>query len=94
MKKAILHERKLKKSISKLEGIKEVRGRGLLIGIELRSPSAMQLSHILAVNGVLVNAANSTTVRIAPALTVSDREIDTFISIFTKSLQELLGGER
>ena len=34
--------------------------------------------------GVLVNAANPTTIRIAPALIVSDAQINKFISIFKK----------
>jgi acetylornithine aminotransferase len=32
--------------------------------------------------GVLVNAANPTTIRIAPALIVTDTQINKFISIF------------
>jgi acetylornithine aminotransferase len=34
--------------------------------------------------GVLVNAANTTTIRIAPALIVTDAQINKFISIFRK----------
>jgi acetylornithine/N-succinyldiaminopimelate aminotransferase len=90
MKKALHHEKNLKKNVSALAGVSEVRGRGLLIGIELRSPSAIRLSQILAHKGVLVNAANPTTIRIAPALTVTDLQISKFISIFSQSLQELL----
>ena len=38
--------------------------------------------------GVLVNAANATTIRIAPALIVSDTQIAKFISIFKKVISD------
>jgi len=38
--------------------------------------------------GVLVNAANATTIRIAPALIVSDAQITKFISIFKKVIAD------
>jgi acetylornithine aminotransferase len=38
--------------------------------------------------GVLVNAANTTTIRIAPALIVTDAQINRFISIFRKVIAD------
>jgi len=38
--------------------------------------------------GVLVNAANETTIRIAPALIVTDAQINRFISIFRKVISD------
>jgi len=67
-----------------IPGVKEVRGAGLLIGIELESLKASDVSDAMRDAGVLVNAANSTTIRIAPALIVSDAQITKFISIFRK----------
>ena len=67
-----------------IPGVKEVRGAGLLIGIELESLKASDVSDAMREAGVLVNAANSTTIRIAPALIVTDSQITKFISIFRK----------
>ena len=67
-----------------IPGVKEVRGAGLLIGIELESLKASDVSEAMREAGVLVNAANSTTIRIAPALIVTDAQITKFISIFRK----------
>ena len=67
-----------------IPGVKEVRGAGLLIGIELESLKAADVSDAMREAGVLVNAANSTTIRIAPALIVTDAQITKFISIFRK----------
>jgi acetylornithine aminotransferase len=67
-----------------IPGVKEVRGAGLLIGIELESLKASDVSDAMREAGVLVNAANSTTIRIAPALIVTDAQITKFISIFRR----------
>ena len=65
-----------------IPGVKEVRGAGLLIGIELETLKASDIATAMRDAGVLVNAANPTTIRIAPALIVTDTQINKFISIF------------
>jgi acetylornithine aminotransferase len=67
-------------------GIREVRGAGLLIGIELEIANANEVTRKLAEAGVLVNAANASTVRIAPALIVSDLQIRKFVNTFREVL--------
>lgn len=69
-------------------GVKEVRGAGLLLGIELESLKASDIANALRDAGVLVNAANATTIRIAPALIVTDAQINKFISIFKKVMED------
>jgi acetylornithine aminotransferase len=71
-----------------IPGVKEVRGAGLLLGIELESLKASDVSDAMRNSGVLVNAANATTIRIAPALIVSDAQITKFISIFRKVITD------
>jgi acetylornithine aminotransferase len=72
-----------------IPGVKEVRGAGLLLGIELESLKASDVSDAMRNAGVLVNAANATTIRIAPALIVSDAQITKFISIFRKVITDV-----
>jgi acetylornithine aminotransferase len=74
----------LMQEIALIPGVKEVRGAGLLIGIEFDSLKAPDIAAAMQTAGVLVNAANPTTIRIAPALIVSDAQINKFISIFKK----------
>jgi acetylornithine aminotransferase len=74
----------LMQELALIPGVKEVRGAGLLLGIELVSLKASDVSDAMRDAGVLVNAANATTIRIAPALIVSDAQINKFISIFRK----------
>ena len=63
-------------------GVTEVRGAGLLIGIELSNQNSAQIAQLLQNSGVLVNAANPNTIRIAPALNISKKEIDLFVKKF------------
>jgi acetylornithine aminotransferase len=71
-----------------IPGVKEVRGSGLLLGIELETLKASDIATAMRDAGVLVNAANATTVRIAPALIVTDAQINKFISIFRKVISD------
>ena len=71
-----------------IPGVKEVRGAGLLLGIELESLKASDVSDAMRKAGVLVNAANATTIRIAPALIVTDAQITKFIAIFRKVIAD------
>ncbi len=52
-----------------------VRGRGLLLAVELDVPSA-DAARVLLDRGVVVNAVTPTALRLAPSLLISDEEID------------------
>jgi acetylornithine/N-succinyldiaminopimelate aminotransferase len=69
-----------------IPGIREVRGAGLLIGIELEIANANEVVRKMAEAGVLVNAASASTIRIAPALIVTDFQIRKFINTFREVL--------
>ncbi len=85
-------EKRLKIKLGAVRGVTEVRGRGLLLGIGLDGTYAKALSEKLTSRGVLVNAPNDETIRIAPALIVSKVQIDRFIAIFTQCMQEVERG--
>ena len=69
-----------------IDGVKEVRGAGLLIGIEFNKPIAKKVAKRCEKLGVLVNGNSETVIRIAPPLIVSDREITKFVKIFAQSV--------
>lgn len=56
--------------------VKEVRGLGLFIGIEVREGNAMSFCRRLLKKGVLANDSHGHTIRISPPLCISDTEID------------------
>jgi acetylornithine aminotransferase len=92
MQSAKIFEKKIKKSLSVVPGVSEVRGRGLLLGIELSSPIAKKVAASMLDAGVIVNAANDKTIRIAPPLIVTSTQIDTFITKFKSIMKEVSHG--
>ncbi|MDT3346197.1 acetylornithine transaminase [Microbacterium aquilitoris] len=62
------------------------RGQGLLIGVALRHPIAGAVVAAAQQHGLIVNAANDSTIRLAPALTIGDVEIDEFQTLFARAL--------
>lgn len=92
MTQARSFEKRLKIKLEAIRGVREVRGRGLLIGIALDGEYAKELAADLAKSGFLVNAPNSETIRIAPALIVTKAQIDKFIAAFAKSMREVNHG--
>jgi acetylornithine/N-succinyldiaminopimelate aminotransferase len=72
-----------------IDGVKEVRGAGLLIGIEFTEPIAKQVTKALEKLGVLVNGNSENVIRIAPPLIVTDRQISKFITAFATSVDKV-----
>ncbi len=68
--------------------VREVRGRGLLIGVELTVPGAKIVEKCLA-RGFVINCTHDTVLRFAPPLIVEKNEIDQLIQV----LDEVLGEE-
>lgn len=67
------------------ETIKEVRGLGLMIGIELFTDCS-RIVDALRENGVLVNRTNSGVIRLLPPLVIAEEHINEFMKKFRASL--------
>ena len=76
----------LSSNITCISGVSEVRGAGLLIGIALQKNTSSEVAAALQAKGFLVNAANPNTIRIAPALNISMKELNQFV----KALKEVM----
>ena len=75
--------------------IKEVRGRGLLIGMELdlSAPgTGKQLVALCQERGLLVNCTADKVIRFIPPLNITRGEVDEALAIFTEALQQFAGG--
>jgi acetylornithine aminotransferase/acetylornithine/N-succinyldiaminopimelate aminotransferase len=67
--------------------IKEVRGFGLIIGIEMDSnETASVVQKHCRDNGVLVNVCHGNTVRLIPPLIINDAQKDRFTTLFKQCL--------
>jgi acetylornithine aminotransferase len=69
--------------------IGEVRGKGLLIGLGLTEPVALALVATAMNEGLIINAANETSIRLAPPLIVGDAELADFERRFRAALANL-----
>lgn len=78
----------LSAALAALPGVAEVRGRGLLIGVGLSQPIANAVVAKAMALGLIVNAPNHTSIRLAPPLIIGDAEIAEFLSTFTRALTE------
>jgi acetylornithine/N-succinyldiaminopimelate aminotransferase len=65
--------------ISARHGLGEVRGRGLLVALDLKHPIAGSIVSQAFEDGVLLNAPRPDTLRFMPALNVTKSEIDAMI---------------
>ena len=63
------------KLINQIEGVTEVRGRGLLLGVELTELAAKDVELECRKMGLLLNAVNEKTLRLAPALIVNIEQV-------------------
>ena len=72
----------LKREITGLEGVREVRGSGLLLGVLFKESIAKETYMRLLARRVLVNAPSEYVIRLAPAYLVSDEQIREFVATF------------
>ena len=70
-----------------VEGNAEVRGLGLMIGIEFPSEKARAIAEAAFEAGVLVNDATPTTVRLVPPLVITDDEIERALNVLEEVLR-------
>jgi acetylornithine aminotransferase len=61
-----------------------------LIGIVLTEPTAKELAAKLQENGILVNAATDSVIRLAPPLIVTKKEITRFVEVFSRIVLALV----
>lgn len=77
----------------------DVRGKGLMVGVELvndpiTKESAVDLRNVMIQRafqrGLLLLGCGESTIRFCPALTISAEEVDTGLSIFEETLKKIL----
>ncbi len=81
---------RLRSALEALDGVLGTRGLGLLIAVELDTDragrSAKAIAGELLDAGLVVNGITDTALRLAPALTVSDAEIDEAVAIIAATI--------
>ena len=74
--------------LKKLDKIQEVRGKGLMIGIDLAPELKEVRKDLLMEDHIFTGNASPNVIRLLPALTISEVEADLFLDKFTKRLQQ------
>jgi acetylornithine/succinyldiaminopimelate/putrescine aminotransferase len=68
--------------------IKEIRGMGLMVGVELNREGNIVVEKCLE-KGLLINCTHEKVLRLMPALIVNKKEIDRAVGILSKVMSEL-----
>jgi acetylornithine/N-succinyldiaminopimelate aminotransferase len=76
------------KELKKLEQVKEVRGRGLMIGIELPEELAHARKELLFKHHIFTGEAKPNVVRLLPALNLTRAHADRFLEAFVDVLNQ------
>ena len=79
----------LVKLISQIQGVKEIRGRGLLLGVCLESLAAKEVENECRQLGLLINAVTEDTLRIAPALIVNIEQVKRSAEIIDDAIKNV-----
>jgi len=66
----------LRSALGELDGVRQVRGRGLMQSMVFEQPVAREFQTRCLAEGVIVNATDDSTVRLVPPLVISAAEID------------------
>ena len=77
-------------ALSRRHGYGEVRGKGLLLALDLKRDIAPQVVDQARMRGLLINAPRPDSLRFMPALTVTDAEIDQMIGILDSVLGDVM----
>ncbi len=78
----------LKVELAKFDKVTQVRGRGLMIGIDLPAELGHVRKELLWEHKVFTGVANPNVVRLLPALNLTMAHADRFLSLFEKTLNK------
>ncbi|MEK8047020.1 aspartate aminotransferase family protein [Ideonella margarita] len=79
----------LEQGLAGVAGVKEVRGQGLMIGIELDRPCGVILTRALEA-GLLLSVTADTVVRLVPPLILTREEADEIVAILVPLITQFL----
>lgn len=78
--------------LNKFPKIREVRGRGSMIGIEFEFPIATLKNNLLEKHHIFVGYAGTNVIRLLPPLTITKQYVDKFISALETEINIIING--
>ena len=84
-----VQEQRLREGIADLGSplVAGVRGSGLLLGVVLRKPIAVQVAKEAFSRGLIINAPSPEVIRLAPPLIVGQKQVEEFLALFGQALE-------
>ncbi|MBA3900522.1 MAG: aspartate aminotransferase family protein [Bacteroidetes bacterium] len=81
----------LKEVLKDIDGVNEIRGIGLMLGIQLEIPAGPVRKALLEKHHIFTGSANEKkTIRILPALNITKAHADVFVGAFKKVMEHAL----
>jgi acetylornithine/N-succinyldiaminopimelate aminotransferase len=77
-------------ALKDVSGLVEIRGRGLMIGVQLDRPAGELVGMALEA-GLLMNVTADNVIRLLPALIMNEAEADELVNILARLIREFLG---
>ena len=75
--------------IKGISGIKDIRGRGIMIGIDLSVPQAEFRKVLREKHHIMTGLSGEWTLRLLPPLMITQKEVDRFVEAFRLTAEEL-----
>ena len=79
----------LQRELGSLAGVKDIRGQGLMIGVELNKPCGALVGRA-AEAGLLISVTADSVIRMVPPLILTTAEADEIVALLTPLLKDLL----
>jgi acetylornithine/N-succinyldiaminopimelate aminotransferase len=83
---------RLRAGLAADDRVSEVRGRGLLIGLDLSRPLSAAVAAAALAKGFIVNNPTPDRVRLAPPLIIGHDDVDAFLAAWPRILDDAYGG--
>lgn len=94
MKHAVEMGKYLMDELRSMDGIHNVRGRGLMIGFDVADEYKTLRSHMLHQHHVFTGVAKPSVIRLLPALNLTKEQADEYLTVMRRSLKELAPAEQ
>ncbi len=79
----------IRAGLAGVAGVREIRGKGLMIGVELDYPCDELVKHALEA-GLLINVTNDNVVRLLPPLTIKRNEAEQLVAMLAALIADFL----
>lgn len=87
-----LLQSKLKSELADVDGVVDIRGRGLMIGVQLKKPCKQLMTEALQ-HGLLISVQADHVIRLLPPLTITEKQIDELVSVLSSLVKTFLQRE-